>query len=208
MATEALHLIGGVNQFQWYITTGSPFTGEYYRQAGIATSPVTSNTTTVPSNIVATVGPWASGEGTSTPVSTFSQTPGTYTYYGFLQDKDAGKYWSVGSATVTVRPNKPRRFSWSTTVSRNQPLKITAADWRDLTGLINDLLKYAGESTRSFTYVTKDVTKISADIVNQVINALNTDFGSGLSRVYKNDPITATTFQEIASAYNTARDNA
>lgn len=104
----SLQLTSGVNQFSWSIIgLGAAFsTANGYTEAGIATSSFTSGATTRPSGIVSTITPPSTSTSTSTSTKTVSYSPGTYTFYAYTKVQD-GKYWSAGSATVTVSGQKP-----------------------------------------------------------------------------------------------------
>lgn len=104
----SLVLTGGTQQFSWRITgLSSAFsTANGYTEAGITTKSFTSGSTTTPSGIVSTITPPSSSTSTSTTTKTVSYSPGTYTFYAYTKVQD-GRYWSAGSATVTVNGQKP-----------------------------------------------------------------------------------------------------
>ena len=204
---EELHLTGGVKQFSWWINAGSPFTTEFYQEAGITTSNFT-NGKTRPSPILSTCPPWASGTGTNTEEKTVTYNPGTYTIYGYLWAQN-GTYYKVGPESVTVQDDKtpPPAFAWSTSPVAGDPLTISALDWNTLTKDINLMLEYMGWDKVTFTQVESGTT-ISASIVNEAIGTLNSmtqSMGNPLTKVNQGDTIYASTFVAIAKRYEDKR---
>lgn len=207
---EALFIDGGINQFTWRITTDSLFNSDNYTSAGITVYQFTQQADSI-SGIKDSVSPPAPSSSNTyyTPTRTVSISPGTYKYWGYLQDKSHKRYWPVGSKEVIVKAPKPAPFDWSTNVESGQPLKILATDWNKLTRLINELLDYRGEDNITFPIVYANSTLISASVVNKVIVALNNMTKRRRPEVTTNPPqiIDALTFQRIAEDYNTARNN-
>ena len=212
---EILTLTGGIKQFSWSISTNSAFNSSNYASAGITSFRFTQHSSSI-SGIVDSTTPSASSSSMSTGTHIVTGVaPGTYTYYGFLQDKNNQEYWPIpGSGgsygvTVTVKDEKkqPPWFEWSNTVYAGYDLIITAKDWKTLTDDINIMLEYMDWNPVSFTTVTRNETEISAKIVNEAIGVLNQiiTVSERIEKVEAGQVITAQTFRDLAQKYNDKR---
>lgn len=107
--------------------------------------------------------------------------------------------------------NKPGSFSWTYEKIKEQPLKITATEWKNFIRYINTVKKWYDGGTYSFQHQSNITsgTPISADICDEARLAIQSMSGCGLSivKVEPEDPITAKYFNDLVDALNDALDN-
>ena len=122
----SLALSGSTGGFSWGITgLGSAFNSTNYRQVGISTSSVPSSGASSVSNVVDSRSAPSSGTSTSTGYQWKDYSAGTYTFYGWAQDKANGTYWPAGSGTVTVSPAAPTTsFSFPATTTNSITVRV------------------------------------------------------------------------------------
>lgn len=119
-------------------------------------------------------------------------------------------YYTGGSVTLNetaatdqAAPVRPGNWSWSSTIARDSPVRLTAGEWNSFCGKINEFREYRGMSRYSFTSVSRG-TNISAAIVNQAHSAIDAISGRGgmPAQAARGGVITAEFFNGLRSALN------
>lgn len=102
----SLSLSGFTEYLSWTISgLSSAFNQTNYTSAGVSRGVPGNGTYTAPSGILDSISPPANGSAKSCGGS-FNCAAGSYTLYGWVTDS-YGRYYSVGSATATVKANTP-----------------------------------------------------------------------------------------------------
>lgn len=98
-------------------------------------------------------------------------------------------------------PTKPDKWSWGNEVVQNQPISnLKATTWNNFTTHINDVREYKNKTKWTFDIKASSGGVITADIVNQAVNAIN-DMGKSLSKAEKDKTnITAAFFTGMSNA--------
>lgn len=202
----SLSLSGGTEQFSWRITgLSSAFNqANGYVRAGIASAPFTSGGTSI-SGIVDTVSAPASGGSTSTSQRWVGYSPGTYTFYAFTQVQD-GRYWSAGSARVTVdaAAQRPANWSWWSTVAQGAAIQISAAEFRAFLDRINEFRVYTGlPEYGAFVYPSAGdvMTAVMMGHPVYAIRAMGPSIATPTAP-FAGDPITAAFFNGLRNSLN------
>ncbi len=126
----------------------------------------------------------------------------TITYY----DAD-GTHTVELTATATTSSSgttRPSKFSWTLSiVSKGEDAVIYATDWNDLTENINDVRKYKGLSSYTFTVAEKN-NDFTAEIFNEAVSAIQgiSGYGTSLSKVSKGGSFTAKIFDDLVLSIN------
>lgn len=149
-------------------------------------------------------GSGGSGSFTVTPSMCSS---GTFGCYGFGRDGNWW-YWSAGGYQSVFIPfpssSRPENWSWRSTIVRGAPIALTAAEWTDFCSRINAFRAYKSLQQYSFTSVTRNVTPVSAAIVNQARAAIAamSPPTSLPAVVSSGNPMTAAFFNGLKNALN------
>lgn len=116
---------------------------------------------------------------------------------------NGGLFASTSYAFTTKAIQRPGDWAWWSTVSQEEPIKLTAAEWNRFCTVINEFRLYKNLSEYSFTTVYSG-TAISASIVNQAYTAINAISGHGTmpGRAYAGNDITAYFFNQLKNALN------
>ena len=144
----------------------------------------------------------------TTLTKTFSGLKPNTVYYADVQLNQSlwlgGSSITDGKRFVTLAENtRPTNWSWSSTIEKGKPIKITAVEWNNFCTRINKFRTYKGLTTYNFTTVSKG-TPISAIIVNQARTAINGITGHGAlpSKAVSGGAITASFFNTLKNALN------
>lgn len=105
--------------------------------------------------------------------------------------------------TDSLAPSRPSSWSWRSTIVSGGDIGLTASEWNDFCGRINEFRAYKGLSTYSFTSVSPGV-KISASIVNEARNAISAIPGHGglPSQAVSGGEVSAAFFHALRDALN------
>ena len=144
----------------------------------------------------------------TTLTKTFSGLTPNTVYYADIQLNQSlwlgGSSITDGKRFVTLAKNaRPTNWSWSSTIEKGKPIKITAVEWNDFCTRINKFRTYKGLTAYNFTTVSNG-TPISATIVNQAHTAINGITGHGTlpSTAVSGGAITASFFNTLKDALN------
>ena len=144
----------------------------------------------------------------TTLTKTFSGLKPNTVYYADIQLNQSlwlgGSSITAGKRFVTLSENtRPANWSWTSTIEKGKPIKITAVEWNDFCTRINKFRTYKGLATYNFTTVSNG-TPISATIVNQAHTAINGITGHGTlpSTAVSGGEITASFFNTLKNALN------
>lgn len=144
----------------------------------------------------------------TTLTKTYSGLKPNTVYYADIQLNQSlwlgGSSITDGKRFVTLAENtRPANWSWSSTIEKGKPIKITAVEWNNFCTRINKFRTYKGLATYNFTTVSKG-TPISATIVNQARTAINSITGHGTlpSKAASGGAITASFFNTLKNALN------
>ena len=121
-----------------------------------------------------------------------------------VQINGASNPWLGGkSFTTSAAAKRPWDWAWWSTVTKGGKIGLTAQEWNEFCGRINEFRIYDGLSAYSFTKVYSG-DPISASIVTQARTAISSISGHGTlpSRVYSGDMITAYYFNQLVAALN------
>lgn len=159
---------------------GNQFTPTYYSSIGIATEPVSYQSTSV-SGVIATKSSSSSTSGTTVwggmHLFPYDNPGETYTIYGFAQTGsiDHYRYYPAGECTVVVPDEfgRPEDWHWHTSgISKGSPMAysqsgtkitpkpLTAAEWLDFIDRIEEFADYL-EVSLSSTYLSNARTGVS-----------------------------------------------
>lgn len=111
---------------------------------------------------------------------------------------------TASATTKSASSSRPKKFSWTlSTVSQGEDAIIYTTDWNDLTENINDVRKYKGLSSYTFTVAEKN-NDFTAEIFNEAVSAIQgiSGYGTSLSKVSKGDSFTAKIFDDLVSSIN------
>ena len=144
----------------------------------------------------------------TTLTKTFSGLTPNTVYYADIQLNQSlwlgGSSITDGKRFVTLSENtRPANWSWTSTIAKGKPIKITAVEWNNFCTRINKFRTYKGLTTYNFTTVSKGMS-ISATIVNQARTAINGITGHGAlpSKAASGGAITASFFNTLKNALN------
>ena len=144
----------------------------------------------------------------TTLTKTFSGLTPNTVYYADVQLNQSlwlgGSSITDGKRFVTLAKNtRPANWSWSSTIEKGKPIKVTAVEWNNFCTRINKFRTYKGLTTYNFTTVSKGMS-ISATIVNQARTAINGITGHGTlpSKAASGEAITASFFNTLKNALN------
>ena len=144
----------------------------------------------------------------TTLTKTFSGLTPNTVYYADVQLNQSlwlgGSSITDGKRFVTLAKNtRPANWSWSSTIEKGKPIKVTAVEWNNFCTRINKFRTYKGLTTYNFTTVSKGMS-ISATIVNQARTAINGITGHGTlpSEAASGGAITASFFNTLKNALN------
>ena len=144
----------------------------------------------------------------TTLTKTFSGLTPNTVYYADVQLNQSlwlgGSSITDGKRFVTLAENtRPANWSWSSTIEKGKPIKVTAVEWNNFCTRINKFRTYKGLTTYNFTTVSKGMS-ISATIVNQARTAINGITGHGTlpSKAASGEAITASFFNTLKNALN------
>ena len=144
----------------------------------------------------------------TTLTKTFSGLTPNTVYYADVQLNQSlwlgGSSITDGKRFVTLAENtRPANWSWSSTIEKGKPIKVTAVEWNNFCTRINKFRTYKGLTTYNFTTVSKGMS-ISATIVNQARTAINGITGHGTlpSKAASGGAITASFFNTLKNALN------
>lgn len=106
------------------------------------------------------------------------------------------KYFSTGS-------DRPSNWSWSSTISKGNKMRITATDWNNFCSRINAFRAYKGLSNYSFTAAVSGRSMTAAQ-GNQARSAINEISGHGSlpSSAVRGSTVTASFFNGLKDALN------
>ena len=144
----------------------------------------------------------------TTLTKTYSGLKPNTVYYADIQLNQSlwlgGSSITDGKRFVTLAENtRPANWSWSSTIEKGKPIKVTAVEWNNFCTRINKFRTYKGLTTYNFTTVSKGMS-ISATIVNQARTAINGITGHGTlpSKAASGGAITASFFNTLKNALN------
>ena len=144
----------------------------------------------------------------TTLTKTYSGLKPNTVYYADIQLNQSlwlgGSSITDGKRFVTLAENtRPANWSWSSTIEKGKPIKVTAVEWNNFCTRINKFRTYKGLTTYNFTTVSKGMS-ISATIVNQARTAINGITGHGTlpSKAASGEAITASFFNTLKNALN------
>lgn len=144
----------------------------------------------------------------TTLTKTYSGLKPNTVYYADIQLNQSlwlgGSSITDGKRFVTLAENtRPANWSWSSTIEKGKPIKVTAVEWNNFCTRINKFRTYKGLTTYNFTTVSKGMS-ISATIVNQARTAINGITGHGTlpSKAASGGAITASFFNMLKNALN------
>lgn len=146
--------------------------GEIITEVGIANQ-AASNSAVAPLLIYDSVAAENLGGSGSVIVTPDMCSGGAFGCYGYGKDGN-GYYWSAGgfqSVGIAFTASRPSNWSWTSTISSNADLKLTAYEWTMFCTRINQFRTYKGLSQYLFDNVVSGVT-ISASIVNAARSAI------------------------------------
>lgn len=148
---------------------------------------------------------------TSSTNITINDLPYASDVYFWIRSRDnAGvtSTWTWGDMVTTA--DRPANFTgFSSLNNSGSAVNVPAVEWNALCDKLNEFRAYKGLGSSSFTYVTANVTFISADIYNEVRNSLNSlsaYFTGGYTipaaKVSMVDSIYPTDFTRLKNALN------
>lgn len=144
----------------------------------------------------------------TTLTKTFTGLTAGTVYYVDVQIASA--FWIGGSSitdgtkfTTPAVGVRPDNWSWTSTIAKGKPIKITAVEWNNFCTRINAFRIYQNKGNHTFTTVSTGMP-ISAAIVNEArsgIYGLN-NRGTLPTAATKGDKITASFFNTLKDALN------
>lgn len=117
----------------------------------------------------------------------------------FCVDSSGNRY--TLSKLITVN-SKPSAFSWTYSKILGKDFNLTAIEWNNFTGKINEFRSWKGLNNYSFTTAVKGNT-FTYTMFNQAVTAINAMYSNNpLSSVSKGDTVTAYILNNIVSVLN------